>query len=94
MQDKGEDFFGGYAYTRSGHPADLEIIITETPAHLRKFHDPESGLALIRPDAWRGPSDSSDSSPDTAIRKQPETDWKGGEAGWCARSGRTPAFVQ
>ncbi|WP_315813865.1 hypothetical protein [Bradyrhizobium sp. SZCCHNR2028] len=29
-----------------GHPADLEII-TETPAHLRKFHDPESGLALM-----------------------------------------------
>jgi predicted DNA-binding protein with PD1-like motif len=25
----------------------LEIIITETPAHLRRVHDPESGLALI-----------------------------------------------
>ncbi len=55
---------------RSGHLPTLEIIITETPAHLRKFHDPESGLALIRPDAWHGPSDSSGSSPDTVIRKQ------------------------
>jgi len=26
----------------------LEIIITETPAHLRKQKDPETGLALIR----------------------------------------------
>ncbi|HVV92306.1 MAG TPA: PPC domain-containing DNA-binding protein [Hyphomicrobiales bacterium] len=25
----------------------LEIIVTETPAHLRRVHDPESGLALI-----------------------------------------------
>lgn len=29
----------------------LEVIITESPAHLRKQHDPESGLALIRTDA-------------------------------------------
>ena len=29
----------------------LEIILTESPAHLRKRHDPESGLALIRIDA-------------------------------------------
>jgi hypothetical protein len=27
----------------------LEVVITESPAHLRKVHDPESGLALIRP---------------------------------------------
>ena len=27
----------------------LEIILTEPPAHLMKAHDPESGLALIRP---------------------------------------------
>jgi hypothetical protein len=27
----------------------LEIILTEPPAHLLKAHDPESGLALIRP---------------------------------------------
>jgi predicted DNA-binding protein with PD1-like motif len=26
----------------------LEVIITESPAHLRKVHDPETGLALIR----------------------------------------------
>lgn len=25
----------------------LEVILTESPAHLRKRHDPESGLALI-----------------------------------------------
>lgn len=29
----------------------LEVILTESPAHLRKRHDPESGLALIRVDA-------------------------------------------
>ena len=29
----------------------LEIIVTESPAHLRKVQDPESGLALIRPAA-------------------------------------------
>lgn len=28
----------------------LEVIVTESPAHLRKRHDPQSGLALIRPD--------------------------------------------
>jgi uncharacterized protein len=27
----------------------LELILTEHPAHLRKRHDPESGLALIDP---------------------------------------------
>ncbi len=29
----------------------LEIILTESPAHLRKVKDPETGLALIRPAA-------------------------------------------
>jgi len=29
----------------------LEVILTESPAHLRKKMDPESGLALIRPAA-------------------------------------------
>jgi predicted DNA-binding protein with PD1-like motif len=29
----------------------LEIIVTESPAHLRKIKDPESGLALISPRA-------------------------------------------
>jgi len=27
----------------------LEVIVTESPAHLRKFKDAETGLALIRP---------------------------------------------
>jgi hypothetical protein len=27
----------------------LEVVLTEYPAHLRKRHDPESGLALIDP---------------------------------------------
>jgi hypothetical protein len=35
------------AATRS----DPRIDLTETPAHLRKRKDRESGLALIRPDA-------------------------------------------
>lgn len=26
----------------------LELVLTESPAHLEKWHDPESGLALIR----------------------------------------------
>jgi hypothetical protein len=25
------------------------VIVTESPAHLRKVKDPETGLALIRP---------------------------------------------
>lgn len=29
----------------------LEVIVTESPAHLRKIKDPESGLALISPRA-------------------------------------------
>lgn len=28
----------------------LEVILTESPEHLRKRHDPSSGLALIRPE--------------------------------------------
>src|SRR5689334_19145226 len=28
----------------------LEVILTESPAHLRKAKDPQSGLALIRPE--------------------------------------------
>ena len=27
----------------------LEVILNESPAHLQKVHDPQSGLALIRP---------------------------------------------
>jgi hypothetical protein len=29
----------------------LEVIVTESPAHLRKQKDPQSGLALIHPEA-------------------------------------------
>jgi len=29
----------------------LEVIFTESPVHLRKVEDPETGLALIHPDA-------------------------------------------
>jgi hypothetical protein len=41
---------------RAGHLGEghvrptLEAIVTESPAHLRKVKDPESGLALIKPD--------------------------------------------
>ncbi|HET6806001.1 MAG TPA: PPC domain-containing DNA-binding protein [Frateuria sp.] len=28
----------------------LEVIVTESPAHLRRLHDPQSGLALIHLD--------------------------------------------
>ncbi len=28
----------------------LEVMVTESPAHLRRVHDPETGLALIRLD--------------------------------------------
>ena len=31
----------------------LEVVITESPAHLRRKHDPETGLALIDLDARR-----------------------------------------
>jgi uncharacterized protein len=29
----------------------LEVIVTESPLHLHRIHDPKTGLALIRPDA-------------------------------------------
>jgi hypothetical protein len=29
----------------------LEVVLTESPVHLRKAKDPETGLALIRPQA-------------------------------------------
>ena len=31
----------------------LEVVLTESPAHLRRRKDPESGLPLIDPDAGR-----------------------------------------
>lgn len=40
---------GGHLMSASVRPT-MEIVITESPAHLRKRHDPESGLALIAAD--------------------------------------------
>lgn len=40
----------GSAYVRPT----LEVILTESPAHLRKELDPQSGLALIHPQAESG----------------------------------------
>lgn len=37
---------GGHLLSAEVWPT-LEVIITESPAHLRKHHDPETGLALI-----------------------------------------------
>lgn len=37
---------GGHLLSASVRPT-MEIIVTATPAHLHKRHDPESGLALI-----------------------------------------------
>ena len=39
----------------SGHVRPtLEVILTESPAHLRERLDPQSGLALIHPQAESG----------------------------------------
>jgi predicted DNA-binding protein with PD1-like motif len=40
---------GGHLGTAEIRPT-LEVIVTESPAHLRRRHDPESRLALIRLD--------------------------------------------
>jgi predicted DNA-binding protein with PD1-like motif len=40
---------GGHLMFASVRPT-MEIVLTESPAHLRKRHDPESGLALIAAD--------------------------------------------
>lgn len=39
---------GGHLLEARVRPT-LEVIITETPAHLRRKHDPASGLTLIAP---------------------------------------------
>lgn len=36
----------------------LEVVLVEEPAHLRKRHDPETGLALIDPTAESAGGDS------------------------------------
>lgn len=38
---------GGHLMDASVRPT-LEVVLVESPAHLRRVHDPESGLALIR----------------------------------------------
>lgn len=39
---------GGHLLSACVRPT-LEVIVTESPAHLRRRHDPASGLALIDP---------------------------------------------
>ena len=39
---------GGHVMEALVRPT-LEVILTETPAHLSRQHDPESGLTLIKP---------------------------------------------
>ncbi len=39
---------GGHLLEARVHPI-LELIVTESPAHLRRKHDEESGLALLAP---------------------------------------------
>ncbi len=39
--------FGGHLLDGHVRPT-LELILVESPEHLKKAHDPESGLALIR----------------------------------------------
>jgi predicted DNA-binding protein with PD1-like motif len=44
-------FFSGLV-TGEGHVRPtLEVVVTESPTHLRKVRDTETGLALIRPAA-------------------------------------------
>jgi predicted DNA-binding protein with PD1-like motif len=40
---------GGHLLEARVRPT-LEVLVTDSPAHLRRVHDPESRLALIRPD--------------------------------------------
>jgi uncharacterized protein len=40
---------GGHLLEARVRPT-LEVVLVESPAHLRKRHDPETGLALIRPE--------------------------------------------
>jgi uncharacterized protein len=40
---------GGHLLEAHVRPT-LEVIVTESPAHLRKRYDPETGLALIAPE--------------------------------------------
>ena len=46
----GEDgaAFGGHLLAGSVRPT-LEVVVTESPTHLRRRHDPQTGLPLLRP---------------------------------------------
>lgn len=39
--------WGGHLLAAKVRPT-LEVVLTESPSYLRRVHDPESGLALIR----------------------------------------------
>lgn len=39
---------GGHLMKATVRPT-LEVVVTEAPEHLRRVHDPETGLALIKP---------------------------------------------
>jgi uncharacterized protein len=39
---------GGHLLSGSVRPT-LEVVVTESPTHLRRRHDPETGLPLLRP---------------------------------------------
>ncbi|WP_119154274.1 PPC domain-containing DNA-binding protein [Caldimonas tepidiphila] len=41
---------GGHLLSAQVRPT-LEVLVVDSPAHLCRRHDPDSGLALIRPDA-------------------------------------------
>ncbi|MBV8578840.1 MAG: DNA-binding protein [Acetobacteraceae bacterium] len=45
---RGGATIGGHLMQARIRPT-LEVIVTESPAHLRRAHDEQSGLALIRP---------------------------------------------
>jgi predicted DNA-binding protein with PD1-like motif len=47
--------WGGHLLSGRVWPT-LEVIVTEAPAHLRRRHDPETGLTLIDPAASSGPA--------------------------------------
>ncbi len=48
---------GGHLLEAHVRPT-LEIMLTETPAHLQRHYDAASGIALIRPAASAGPATS------------------------------------
>ena len=47
---RGGATLGGHLLQAHVRPT-LEVLLIDSPSHLRRVHDPESGLALIRPAA-------------------------------------------